>query len=200
MSNRFLVTQSLLSSWLWLYKASDPKKAQMDFLRVLERRKERPTGPMLDGIQFENMVTACCTGSPPATEHKWAAGVEAVSGIVQGGQFQVAASVRRQIEDTDFVLYGRLDALKAGVIYDIKFSRSYEPGKFLDSPQHPMYFECCPEVQKFVYLVSNGTDLCREEYLREDTPSIELTIRQFIRYLKSTGLLATYYNNWRSKY
>ena len=51
MSNRFLVTQSLLSSWLWLYKASDPKKAQMDFLRVLERRKERPTGPMLDGIQ-----------------------------------------------------------------------------------------------------------------------------------------------------
>lgn len=200
MSSRFLMTQSLLSSWLWLYKATDQEKAQADFLRVLERRKERPTGPMLDGIQFENMVTACCDGSPPDPAHKWAGGVQAVSEVVRGGQFQVSASVRRRIAGTDFVLYGRLDALKASVIYDIKFSRSYTPGKFLDSPQHPMYFECCPEARRFVYLVSSGADLCREEYRREETPPIESTVRQFMAYLKGAGLLGIYYKNWKSKY
>ncbi len=200
MNSRFLMTQSLLASWLWLYKATDSQKAQAEFLRTLERRRERPTAAMLDGIRFENMVTAYCEGTPPEPGHQWETGVQSVGDAVRGGQFQVAASADRRIAGTDFVLYGRMDALRAGVIYDIKFSRSYAPGKFLDSPQHPMYFACCPEGRRFVYLVSDGKGLCREEYLPGQSPPIEDTIQQFMDYLRDAGLLAIYYKNWKSKY
>lgn len=64
LKDRFLITQSLLSSWEYLYKAWDKKAAQQDFMRVLHREKTRPNQAMLDGIQFENMVTACCGGGP----------------------------------------------------------------------------------------------------------------------------------------
>ena len=91
-----------------------------------------------------------------------------------------------------------MDALKAGVIYDIKFSKTYEPGKYYDSPQHPMYFELCPEVSKFVYLISNGREVCREEYKRDQTEPIEYKVEKFLRYLNVTGAAQTYIEKWKA--
>lgn len=65
--SKLLLTQSLLSSWLYQYGAYDPQKAHEDFLRVLRREPTQPNKAMLDGIQFENMVTACCEGTRPGT-------------------------------------------------------------------------------------------------------------------------------------
>ena len=62
---KLLITQSLLGAWLYQYQAFDQESAHKDFLRVLHREKSKPTQAILDGIQFENMVTACCEGSPP---------------------------------------------------------------------------------------------------------------------------------------
>ena len=70
--NRLLLTQSLLSAWLWMYKASDPQRAQEDFLKTLHRQPTPRTKPIQDGIQFENLVTAWCEGEEPEKGHKWA--------------------------------------------------------------------------------------------------------------------------------
>ncbi len=81
----------------------------------------------------------------------------------------------------DVVLYGRLDALKAGTIYDIKFSKGYERGKFYSSTQHPTYMLLIPEAQTFSYLVSNGMDVWTECYRRDETPDIRPIISDFFR-------------------
>ena len=196
---KLLITQSLLSSWQYQYQAFDPESAHEDFLRVLRREKSKPTQAILDGIQFENMVTACCEGSPPPEGHKWGEAVRAIADRLQGSQFQVVAQRSAMVAGVPFLLYGRLDALKAGVIYDIKFSRSYQVGKYLDSPQHPMYFTLVPEAYKFEYVVFTGSDVCVESYDREDVPEIFPTIRNFINYLELSKLDKIYCQKWETK-
>lgn len=196
---KLLITQSLLSSWQYQYQAFDPESAHEDFLRVLRREKSKPTQAILDGIQFENMVTACCEGSPPLEGHKWGEAVRAIADRLQGSQFQVVAQRSAMVAGIPFLLYGRLDALKAGVIYDIKFSRSYQVGKYLDSPQHPMYFTLVPEAYKFEYVVFTGSDVCVESYDREDVPEIFPTIRNFINYLELSKLDKIYCQKWETK-
>lgn len=196
---KLLITQSLLGAWLYQYQAFDQESAHKDFLRVLRREKSKPTQAILDGIQFENMVTACCEGSPPPEGHKWSWAVRAIADRVQGSQFQVAAQRTAVVEDIPFLLYGRLDALKAGAIYDIKFSRSYQVGKYLDSPQHAMYFALVPEARRFEYLVFTGSDVCVEKYDREDAPDIRSTIRDFMKYLEASKLDKLYCQKWEAR-
>lgn len=196
---KLLITQSLLGAWLYQYQAFDQESAHKDFLRVLRREKSKLTQAILDGIQFENMVTACCEGSPPPEGHKWGQAVRAIADRVQGAQFQVVAQRTVVVEDIPFLLYGRLDALKAGVIYDIKFSRGYQVGKYLDSPQHPMYFALVPEAQRFEYLVFTGSDVCVEKYDREDAPDIRDTIRDFMKYIEASKLDKLYCQKWEAR-
>ena len=196
---KLLITQSLLGAWLYQYQAFDRESAHKDFLRVLRREKSKPTQAILDGIQFENMVTASCEGSPPPEGLKWGQAVRAIADRVQGSQFQVAAQRTAVVEDIPFLLYGRLDALKAGVICDIKFSRGYQVGKYLDSPQHPMYFALVPEAQRFEYLVFTGCDVCVEKYDREDAPDIRSTIRDFMKYLEASKLDKLYCQKWETR-
>lgn len=196
---KFLLTQSLLGSWLYQYDAADPQKAHEEFIKTLKREKSRPTQAMLDGIQFENMVMAYCEGAMPDREHKWFEGICGVGDIVKGWQFQVAAYKDKNIDRLDFLLYGKLDALKAGTIQDIKFSRTYETGKYINSPQHPMYFECVPESNIFTYVIYTGKDVCTETYYRSETPPIDETVRQFIEYLEDTELAKIYIENWKAR-
>lgn len=196
---KLLITQSLLGAWLYQYQAFDQESAHKDFLRVLRREKSKLTQAILDGIQFENMVTACCEGSPPPEGHKWGQAVRAIADRVQGAQFQVVAQRVAVVREIPFLLYGRLDALKAGVIYDIKFSRSYQVGKYLDSPQHPMYFSLVPEARRFEYLVFTGSDVCVEKYDREDAPDIRDTIRDFMKYIEASKLDKLYCQKWETR-
>lgn len=196
--NKLLLTQSLLSSWLYQYTAYDQQKAHDNFLRVLERKPTPQTPAIRDGIQFENMVTACCGGVEPETGHEWSEVVKETSRILHRAQFQVAVYRNKRIDDVPFLLYGRLDALQAGTIYDIKFSKTYETGKYLVSPQHPMYFECVPEASRFVYIISDGRSVFTEEYRREETPPIDGAVRSFMGYLESAGLAQLYVDNWKT--
>ena len=120
--------------------------------------------------------------------------------IIAQGQYQVKASRPLVVDGVEFICYGILDFLKAGVIYDTKFSRTYHVGKYLDSPQHPMYFYLCPEVQRFEYIISDGNYIYREAYSPEDTVPIENTVRQFMRWMDKTSLVDLYCQNWRSRY
>ena len=195
--NKFLITQSLLSAWNYIYKT---ESGYEDFLTTLQRKPIPPTQAMLDGRQFENMVAAYCGGAVVDDKHKWAKGIKAVGEIVRGSVFQVKLYKDVTIDGIDFVLYGILDNLKCGEIIDTKFSKTYKVGKYLDSPQHPMYFELCPEAHKFTYLISNGKDVFREEYLRENTEPISKEISMFMKFLDENNLVDIYTELWKSKY
>ncbi len=195
--NKYLITQSLLSAWGWIYKTDN---GYADFLQTLYRKKTKPTRAMLDGQQFENMVTAACEGALPPVGHKWEKGILGVAEQVQGGAFQVKLSRDMKVFGMNFMLYGILDVLRGGTIYDIKFSKTYHYGKYADSPQHPMYFALCPEAKRFAYIISNGKDVYREVYRPEDVTPIENEIAGFLAFLEMQGLTDIYFENWKSKY
>lgn len=195
--NKFLITQSLLSSWGWSFKLDNGFES---FLKTLNREPIQKTQPMLDGIQFENMIAAYAEGAPLDESHKWAQGIKGVGDIVKNAALQVRLSKNVVIDNVEFVLYGILDGLECGTIYDIKFSKTYKHGKYLDSPQHPMYFEICPGANRFVYVISNGKDVFQEEYRKDNTEPIESEIRQFMKYLDEHNLTDIYCEKWRSKY
>lgn len=219
---RYLMTHSLLSSWLYAMKdspyedATTEKENPLDeFLTVLHRQPTETTRAMQNGIEFENLVTKIVQGlenevkvlestagqqrlmdARPLSESDWYDAAKQVSEIIKGGQLQYRARKVIQIGRMPIVLYGRLDALKAGVVYDIKFSSKYERGKYFNSTQHPTYLELIPEASEFTYLVSNGYDVWGETYRRDETPSIIPVIYDFFDWLKAYDLMRIYQSRW----
>lgn len=201
----FLMTHSLLSSWLYSMRenpyadATQEDTSKADFLKVLRREPTPTTEAMQKGIDFENLVTDIIEGRAHNVSG-WEAAASQIAAILDGSQLQYVATKRVTINGLELLLYGRLDALKAGSIYDIKYTGKYERGKFLNSTQHPMYLEIVPEAQSFTYLASDGTGVWTEKYRRDETPSIIPTIVDFIRWLNVTGNMAIYQEHWRSRY
>lgn len=198
---RYLMTHSLLSSWIYAIKenpfedATSEKDSYAEFLKVLNREPTETSEAMQNGIDFEKLVTDIVIGGADNT-HKWYEAANKIANIIDGGQFQLRASKEITVGGMKFILYGRLDALKAGVIYDIKFSKGYEVGKYFDSTQHPTYFEIVPKADEFTYLVSNGTYVWPETYRRDETRSIIPDISNFISWLEARGLFETYKDKW----
>lgn len=201
---RFLLTHSLLSSWLYAMKenpyedATTERDAYAEFLQTLRREPTPTTEAMQNGINFENLVTAITEGGGD-TESDWYEAAAQVAKIVYGSLLQVTARKEIQVDGVDIVLYGRLDALKAGVIRDIKFSKSYDRGKYHSSTQHPTYLEIVPEATCFEYVVSNGKEVWTERYEREDTRSILPIISDFLSWLRDTGNMEIYKEKWVAK-
>lgn len=222
--SRYLLTHSLLSSWLHGIKenpfedATTERDAYSEFLDYLNKVETPPTEAMLNGMEFEKLVTAICNGEQtfgliPADpknpyagmvpmgidEHRWYSAAAKMAQIIVGGQFQFKARKYVTVNGIDFLLFGKLDVLKAGDIDDIKFSKSYDRGKYFSSTQHPMYLELVPEARRFNYLVSNGTDVWTETYTREETPDIYPIISDFVDWITEQGLLSIYKEKWEAK-
>ena len=202
----YLLTHSLLAAWLWAIKDTQSEQDHMEeFMLTLRRQPTPKTEAMQAGIDFEDLVTAIVNkeyraeGHGTQDQHKWYGAAVKVASEVSGGQLQYKAKKELTISGTDVLLYGRLDALKAGTIYDIKFSKRYERGKYIDSTQHPVYLELIPEASSFTYLISNGIDVWTETYRRDETKSIIPTIETFFEWLDSMGLMEEYRKAWAAK-
>lgn len=193
---KFLITQSLISSWQYCLASGNFN----EFVEALERKHKPPTKAMLDGQRFENIVESVASGIVIEPEHEWYRPITEIAGVVKDGQYQVKLSRDLTVDGITFVCYGILDFLKCGVIYDTKFSKTYHVGKYLDSPQHPMYFYLCPEAYEFTYIISDGKWVYRETYRPDDVEPIEHTIKNFMNFLDNLGLVNTYCENWKSKY
>lgn len=198
---RYLMTHSLLSSWLYAIKENPfedmttERDPYAEFLQVLNREPTGTTEAMRKGIDFEDLVTSIVYGCGNPLDNLYDAACK-VATFVKNCQLQLRTSKEIKISGLDIVLHGRLDALGAGVIYDIKFSSSYDVGKYISSTQHPTYFELVPEAKEFTYLVSNGTYVWPETYRRDETPSIIPTIAEFLEWLEMRGLLDLYKEKW----
>lgn len=221
---RYLMTHSLMSSWLYAMKENpyDDMTTERDplgeFMTTLRREKTPPTAAIINGITFEDLVTAILARAPEfeysemnkatgeirrfrieTSKHKWYDAASKVAGIVGGGVLQYRAKKIVEVGGLTLVLYGRLDCLKSGEIYDIKFSKSYERGKYLDSTQHPTYLELVPEAEGFTYVVSDGSEVWIERYRRDETPSIIPTISDFLDWMQAMKFLDTYKEKWLAK-
>ena len=218
--DRYLMTHSLLSSWLYTMRenpyedVTTEKDPMAEFMQTLRREPSPPTEAMQKGIDFEDLVTAILTGKENAnyhstsrdgtqmlkvyrlSEHPMYEAACKVAGMIQGAKLQYVAKKQVTIAGMDFLLYGRLDAMKEGRIFDIKYSGSYERGKFRDSTQHPMYYELVPEIMNFTYVVSNGSDVWTEVYWFDQIPRIEPVITDFVQWLQDMNLMETYKQYW----
>lgn len=201
---RYLMTHSLLASWLYMLKenpyedATTERDPMAEFLQVLRREPTPTTEAMMNGNIFEDLVTRVVNGCADPGE-QWYGAAEKVARRVRGGVPQLRASRTIEVDGMTLVLYGRLDWLKAGEIVDIKFTKNYDPGKYFDSTQHPTYFEIVPEAQTFTYMASNGSGVWPETYRREEAPSIRPIISDFFSWLTAVGLMDTYKEKWVAK-
>ena len=155
---------------------------------------------MRQGLDFEALCYRIANGNHEtfSNDDKWYDAACEISEVIQGGTFQLKAKKTLTVAGTDVLLFGVLDVLKAGTIYDIKFTKSYDRGKFFDSTQHPAYFELIPEAQEFTYLASNGSAVYSETYRREETRSIVPAISDFFSWLDAAGLTQIYREKWRA--
>ena len=219
----YLMTHSLLASWLYTMKenpyedALSTRDSFQEFLQTLRREPIPPNEAMQNGIDFEDLITDILELRPtavqhdkvwgkdefkekrvPVMEHKWFEPACKVANIIRNGQLQYKAKKLVQVNGMDILLYGRLDALKAGTIYDIKFSKGYDKGKYIDSTQHRVYLELIQEAEAFTYIVSDGKSVWTETYHRYETPEICPMISDFIDWLNVMDLMDTYKEYWKS--
>ena len=201
---RYLMTHSLLSSWLYALKENENEDAtterdtMAEFMQVLRREPTPTSEAMQNGIDFEELVMQILRGMSPEGD-SWGEAAAIVADRVRGGVFQYKAYQNIRIGNLTLLLNGRLDCLKAGSIFDIKFTKHYEPGKYYDSTQHPMYFELVPEAGSFTYLVSNGSLVWSETYRRDETQSIIPTIDNFLSWIGDAGLMPLYLEKWAAR-
>lgn len=198
---RYLITHSLLNAWVYLLKdnpnetADSEDNRMQEFIKVLNREPTPTNEAMQRGNDFEELVAKTIHGCPD-WENSWQEAAAKVAKTVQGGLWQYSAKKEIEVDGREFLLYGRLDAMKEGHIYDIKFSIRYNVGKFVAFTQHPIYMELIPEATDFTYLVSDGTNVWHEKYRRDETMSIAPTISHFMNWLEANDLMSIYESKW----
>ena len=98
---RYLMTHSLLSSWLYAMKSSPYEDLTTandsfgDFLKTLRREPTETTEAMRNGIEFEDLVTDIINGDADES-HKWYAAAAKVAKKVSGGCLQYKA--KKEVE------------------------------------------------------------------------------------------------------
>ncbi len=202
----YLITQTLLSSWSYMLSCRDEccEAAYTSFMNTLNRIPKEATPEMQNGIDFENEVYKEALGMSREPHKKWERGIRAVATLLIGSSVQVKTQRELSVGGLNLLVYGILDALKAGTIYDVKFSnKSFDSaelaGKYFDSPQHPAYLYLLPEAREFTYLVSDGEDLYTETYTRKNSQSLPEIVEEFLMSIDAMGLMPVYLEKWQAR-
>jgi len=226
---RYEITKSLIEAWYYTFDCweGQEESAYEDFLRALRREppllSEDQAQSIQNGIDFEKLVTDIATGTfKPEWEGsgqinpssygdgeemghyvypKWYRAASEFGSLLKDAQFQVRIHRPITVKGIEFEIHGVLDALREGVIYDIKFkNKSFGSldlaGSYLGCSQHPFYFYLVPEARKFLYLVSDGNDIYIEQYTPEESRNAWDVIAEFVDFLESAGLMDLYKEHW----
>lgn len=203
---RLLITQSLLSAWSYAHTCyeSCAENAYTDFLNTLNRIPGERTSERRNGSEFENEVYKEALGINRTPHGDWEKGIKAVATVIKGAPTQVRVQAELSAGKNTILVYGILDALKAGTIYDVKFcNKSFSSedlaGKYLDSVQHPAYLYMVPEAKDFTYLVSDGEDLYTETYTRKNSRPFPEIVEEFLQSIDAMGLMPVYLEKWQAK-
>lgn len=197
------ITPSLFESYRWYLKLE--RSSKEEFLGTLNKEKFEKTEAMKKGILFEDYINHACNGvnlSSKQLDEPYERCVLEIADIVKGGLWQESLYSDININGLPYLLYGRTDVIKRDWIYDIKFSKSYDIGKYKDSIQHLVYMYCSP-IKKFSYLISDGTSVFREDYFW-DSNSRQLLTSKLSGLMKNImdndEFKQAYLNNWKCKH
>ena len=212
-----LITPSLLYSWDW-YMQNESDNARDEFIGVMKRERSPDNDAMMHGRAFESRVRIACDPNftewltendkddLEATFHKtkdeeYMDCVDELASFLKGGVWQIALSKTETINGIEFVKYGRVDVIKYGII-DVKYSQTFESGKYLGKAQTKMYLDLAPQAPWMQYTVCDGKVIYYgDKFLREDVAPINQDIGNFWNWLQcDKELLFLYLNNWQSKY
>lgn len=175
---KYYITPTLLNSWQYNIKTGTLE----DFIKVLNKEEFEPSANILKGFEFEKYMQENYQET-------------------KGGAYQVKVSK----EYGDYLLYGIIDCLKDGIIYDYKYTQNYEVGKFFNNHQTLMYLEMVPEAKKMIYIITNKFedepgDIFKEEYTKDLFPeTIDSILHKFIEWLKTYNLYDLYTEKWKCK-
>ena len=192
---KYYITPTLLNSWQYNIKNGTLE----DFIKVLNKEEFEPTESILKGFEYEKYMQ------------------ENLEETLNGA-YQVKVSK----EYGSYLLYGIIDCLKGGIIYDYKYTQNYEVGKFYNNHQTLMYLEMVPEAKKMIYLITNKFnkieypdiefkdvskvefevgDIFREEYTKDMFPeTMDSILHKFEQWLKQYNLFDLYTEKWKCKY
>lgn len=194
----YLITPTLLNS-LKYYLGSDYANRE-DFLKTLSREKFEPNEAMQKGIDFENTLECICSGSITNLEN-YKEVFHEFSKILKGGYWQESVKKEIEVAGTKILLYGRCDVIKGDTVYDIKYTKNYDLGKFQESTQHLIYM-FCSGLDKFKYLVSDLKSYWIEEYVKQSNIEAKLRseVMQFFDYLdRDKEANELFYTKWKAK-
>lgn len=192
---KYYITPTLLNSWQYNIKNGTLE----DFIKVLNKEEFEPTESILKGFEYEKYMQENFEET-------------------LNGSYQVKVSK----EHGDYLLYGIVDCLKGGIIYDYKYTKHYEVGKFFNNHQTLMYLEMVPEARKMVYLITNKfeqktnisvpmnnenvasiettVEIFREEYTKDMfAETIDSILYKFEQWLKQYNLFELYKEKWKCK-
>ena len=194
---KYYITPSLLNSWQYNINNGTLE----DFIKVLNKEEFEPTENILKGFEYEKYMQE---------NYK----------ETKGGAYQVKVSK----EYGDYLLYGIIDCLKSGIIYDYKYTQNYDVGKFFNNHQTLMYLEMIPEAKKMIYLITNKFEkeiatpavplnyeyngeyeykvgeIFKEEYTKDLFPeTMESVLHKFENWLKQYNLFDLYTEKWKCK-
>lgn len=192
---KYYITPTLLNSWQYNIKNGTLE----DFIKVLNKEEFEPSESILKGFEYEKYMQENFEET-------------------LNGAYQVKVSK----EHGDYLLYGIIDCLKGGIIYDYKYTQNYEVGKFFNNHQTLMYLEIVPEAKKMVYLITNKFekteypdlnfkdianieyevgDIFREEYTKDMFPeTMDSILHKFEQWIKQYNLFDLYAEKWKCKY
>ena len=164
--SKFYLTPSLLNTWIKGY----------DIEATIKRLPKETNEAMQAGIEFERKAI---DGE-----------IEELKPIVENSLYQ--AFLCKECEG--YMLLGFADCIKGDTIYDFKYVKSYDLGKYNDSVQHLIYLYCA-DMEKFEYIVGCGNDIYFEKQPRDDE-LLKVKIRQFSNWLDKVGLREDYEKNY----
>lgn len=159
-----LMTPTLWQSIDWLQKCPDSwkKRAYTSLMDTLTR-KWNPTKAIERGIAYEKAI---CYGENPVEKvaddlkEKFTEAYNLIHR--EGGSFQKVAKKIVDVDDVEFILYGKLDVHFPDLIIDIKTTGNYRgKSSYLNSWQHRVYCMCTriPDFKFIVYEFDNNSGM-----------------------------------------
>lgn len=191
MNKKYLITPTLLNSWKYAISPENDFGNLADFYKTLTKQPMEVTEAIQNGFDYEDYMIQ---NYEPTKD----------------GCYQVKLYKDIKTKTGNYLLYGRLDCLKAGKIYDYKYTGSYDVGKFYDNYQTPIYLLLAEDAYEMEYIICNNYKKGKEleelniyhEIYRKDEVKTNIAdeIDDFINWLKVNNLYETFCEYWESRY
>ena len=152
------------------------------------------TEAMQNGIDFEDMVTDIINGRADPND-QWYAAAEKVARRCAGGVLQYKAKKDHRGRRREPASVWPSGLPESREIIDIKFTKSYDTGKFFSSTAPHLLRAYSRSAAVYLSRQQRGA-VWPETYRREEAPSIFPVISDFFDWLRAVDLMQVYQEKW----